>query len=264
MSLRTCSLSALLAWLALLLAAPSGSAHAEQEEFQLRPFTAVYEGRYGVLSGSLTLSLEHVAGDEWVLTSTLSPRGLARGLARLLGRRSLEERTRLRVTEDGILPLTYRRTDGISGPDRDASLLFLYAEGRLVGTDRDEEVDLPLEGGEALDRLSVQLQLMHDLTLGERREEYWIVDRAELREMDVIYVEGVHTVRAAGREFETLALDHRSRSSNRSTRLWCASEYQYLPVRIEQTRGGSVEWSGVLSEVRWGEPPAELAHEPRR
>ncbi|MCC5869849.1 MAG: DUF3108 domain-containing protein [Gammaproteobacteria bacterium] len=217
----------------------------------VRPFRATYRVSAGVLSGHLVLSLEHRTGQDWVLTSVAT----TRGVARIFRRGELVERTVLRFTEEGVIPMEYHRDDGISGPDRNAALIFSHTDGRVYGSDREHTVDLPLDGG-VIDRLSMQVRLMRDLTAGLRPEEYAVVDRGEIREMDIGYAD-VERIEAANRQFDTLRIDHQSRNSSRSTRLWVAKEYDYLPVRIEQKRHGNTEWLGSLQEVSWGEIPSE-------
>lgn len=224
----------------------TGGAEPMEEIFTLRPFRAVYRVSAGVLSGSLTLELEHRAGEDWVLTSVAT----TRGVARLFRRGDLVERSVLRFTPDGIKPMEYVRDDGISGPDRNATLRFSHEDGRVLGTDREYEVDLPING-EVIDRLSMQVRLMHDLTQGLRPDEYAVIDRGEIREMDIRYA-GDERIEIGEHAFDTLRLDHQSRNSSRSTRLWTSVEHEFLPVRIEQQRHGSTEWLGVLREVRWG------------
>ncbi len=220
---------------------------AEDDIFTLRPFRAVYRVSAGVLSGSLTLELEHRTGEDWVLTSVAT----TRGVARLFRRGELLERSVFRFTETGIKPMEYFRDDGISGPERNASLIFSHADGRVYGTDREHEVDLPMNG-EVIDRLAMQIRLMHDLTRGLRPDEYAVIDRGEIREMDISYA-GDERVEIGEHTFDTLRLDHQSRNSSRNTRLWTSVEHEFLPVRIEQQRRGSTEWLGVLQEVRWAE-----------
>ncbi len=216
----------------------------------LRPFRATYRVTAGVLSGNLVLSLEHRTGEDWVLTSVAT----TRGVARMFRRGELVERTVLRFTDDGVMPMEYHRDDGISGPERNAALIFSHADGRVFGSDREHTVDLPLEGG-VIDRLSMQVRLMRDLTAGLRPEEYAVVDRGEIREMDISYAD-IERIEAANTRLDTLQIDHQSRNSSRSTRLWVAKDFDYLPVRIEQKRHGSTEWLGTLQDISWGERPS--------
>jgi hypothetical protein len=226
------------------------------EILMLRPFRAVYRVSAGVLSGSLTLELEHVEGTQWQVTSVAT----TRGMARLFRRGDIIERSTLQFTANGVRPLEYTREDGISGADRDATLTFAHDDGRVRGSDREHAVDLPLNG-EVIDRLSMQVLLMRDLTDGLRPEEYQVIDRGEIREMDVSYADH-ERISVSNRSYETLRLDHQSRNSNRSTRLWTAVDHQFLPVRIEQKRKGSTEWQAELQEVQWGEPAANAAASP--
>ena len=221
------------------------------EVITLRPFRASYRVSAGVLSGNLVLELEHRTGEDWVLTSVAT----TRGVARIFRRGELVERTVLRFTDEGVMPMEYHRDDGISGPDRNAALIFSYADGRVFGSDREHTVDLPLDGG-VIDRLSMQVRLMRDLTAGLRPEEYAVVDRGEIREMDITYADS-ERIEAADQQLDTLRLDHQSRNSSRSTRLWVATEFNYLPVRIEQKRHGNTEWLATLQDVTWGDRPRE-------
>lgn len=215
----------------------------------LKPFRATYRVSYGVLSGELVLELEHRMGDEWMLTSTAT----TRGVARVFRRGELVERTLLRADDNGIRPMEYNREDGISGPDRNASLLFLYEDDRVIGSDREESVDLAMNG-DLSDRLSMQVRLMFDLLNGERPESYQVIDRAEIRRLSITYT-GDEQVRAAGSEYEALLIEHQSENSSRSTRLWLARDERFLPVRIEQLRRGSTKWTGELRDLTWGDAP---------
>lgn len=232
---RTTTTATLLA--ALLLG--SGNALAEAP---LQPFVAEYEVSASIARGTLTLRLEQQE-TAWVFTSSAQPTGLLR----LFKRGSLDERAELRWTEAGVDPLIYLRDDDISGPEKDATLHFVDKDDdshRIKGNDRDETLDLVADR-ETLDRLSMQLQLMYELKTEQRPAGFTVIDKGRPKEIEVTYGD-FETITVGEREIRALRLVHRSKNSSRSTVLWCAPEWDYLPVRIEQTKDGETNYRARL------------------
>jgi hypothetical protein len=225
-----------------LLAGLLLGAAAAQAEAPVSPFVAEYEVAASIARGTLTLTLEE-RETAWVFTSTAQPTGLLR----LFKRGSLDERAELRWTDGGVDPLIYLRDDDISGPEKDATLHFIdkSAEShRIQGNDRDKTLDLVADR-ETLDRLSMQLQLMYELKSDRRPTAFTVIDKGRQKEIEITYGQ-FETVTVGDREIEALRLVHRSKNSSRSTVLWCAPEWDYLPVRIEQTKDGETNYRARL------------------
>jgi hypothetical protein len=234
-----CALTLLL-WLTGVLAAQTSSGAAADDA--LKPFQASYAWSWhGATVAVSTLRLEHVAGDDWTYSSTSAPRGLGHLYPM---RPSL--RSRMRITEQGVLPLSFK-AEG-SGSDHDADVTFDWAAGRAAGVYEGVAVDLPLQPG-IQDDLSVQIAMMVELLRGRTPEHLSMLDRNSAREYRY-QREGAQTIDTALGRIDTVIYSSQHPGSPRVTRFWCAPTLGYLPMRVEQKRIDSVQWSMQIQSLK--------------
>ncbi|MBV8854351.1 MAG: DUF3108 domain-containing protein, partial [Sinobacteraceae bacterium] len=143
---------------------------------ELEPFEASYAWSWkGMTVAVSTVKLEKDQG-QWRYRSHSSPRGIGKVFAE----RPVMEST-LRVTPDGVQPISYRADDGTSSTKRDAQLDFDWEHGRVTGVYEDVPVNMPLQPG-IQDDLSIQIALMVELLRGHTPDRFQLVDKNQVRE----------------------------------------------------------------------------------
>ena len=211
----------------------------------LRPFEASYAWNWrGMTVAISTLKLEHRDGDTWVYSSKSEPRGLGR----LFSERPTQQSI-MRMTEDQrVQPLSYDAVAGTSATKRDAHVKFDWAQGRVTGVYEDVPVDLPLKPG-VQDDLSVQIAMLVQLQQGKTPENLSMIDKNTIR--DYRYRrEGEEKITTPIGQIDTVIYSSQHVGSPRVTRFWCAPAYGYLPMRVEQKRIDSVEWSMEIQSFK--------------
>jgi hypothetical protein len=209
----------------------------------LKPFEASYAWSWhGMTVAVSSVKLEQ-RGDTWVYASKSSPRGLGK----MFSERPVQKST-LRVTEKGVLPLSYEADDGTSSTKRDASVKFDWDHGRVTGVYEDTKVDLPLQPG-IEDDLSVQIALMVELLAGREPAQFQMIDKNTVREYRYTR-EAEESVSTPFGKIDTIVFRSQKTGSPRVTRLWCAPSRGYIPMRVEQKKDDDVQWTMQVQSVK--------------
>lgn len=203
------------------------------------PHAAEYHVKISVLSGRLDTHLS-ASGGYYAAVHRIEPTGLASVVAG----GSIEEMARFRLTDDGVIPQSYRSNDTLTNDKTQAEVEFDWDEHRLEGTVNDAAYAVALEGF-AHDRVSIQYQLMHDLLTGNPTDSYVLYDIDEFKTLEISRL-GTRTMTVPAGEFLAVGIQHRKQGSSRVTTLWCAEELGYLPVVIEQHRKGKLQLRASL------------------
>ena len=198
------------------------------------PFDATYAlSRNGIHLGANRLQLER-HGDAWRYASTITPDGLIS----LFVADTVEEESRWRLHEGAIRPLSYRYHRFGGKKERRVELSFDWRDGPTggqvindVGGDR---WSMAIPPG-TLDKLVYQVAIMLDLGRGEREMTYAIADGGRLKHYH-LKVTGEETLETPLGPLRTLRVERTKESSKKTTRLWCAPELRFLPVKIEQVK----------------------------
>lgn len=224
-------------WLWLIAALSAVSPASPASAAALTPFTASYSWSWhGAVIAVSTLKLEQREGDTWIYSSSSEPRGLGNLYPMRPKLRSV-----LRVTAQGVQPLNYHATDGTSANARGADVTFDWESGRARGIYEDVKVDLALKSG-VQDDLSIQIALLYALRQGRAPGDLSMIDRNTIR--DYSYQrEGTQTIDTKLGRIDTVIYASHHPGSPRITRFWCAPSRGYVPVRVEQKRIDSVEWT---------------------
>jgi hypothetical protein len=208
----------------------------------LEPFEAAYAWSWhGATVAISRLKLEHQVGDTWVYSSTSEPRGL--GYLYPL-RPAL--RSTLRIGAQGVQPLSFKADGG--GAEHNANVTFDWSAGRASGVYEGVTVDIPIKPG-IQDDLSVQIAMMVELLRGRTPEQLSVIDKNSTREYRY-QREGAQPIDTALGRIDTVIYSSQHPGSPRVTRFWCAPSMGYLPLRIEQKRVDSVEWTMDIRSVR--------------
>jgi hypothetical protein len=203
----------------------------------LTPFTASYSWSWhGAVIAVSTLKLEQRQGDTWIYSSSSEPRGLGNLYPMRPNLRSV-----LRVTDQGVQPLSYHATDGTSGNARGADVTFDWDARHASGVYEGVKVDLALKSG-VQDDLSIQIALLYALRQGRTPAGLSMIDKNSIRDYDY-QREGEQTIDTKLGRIDTVIYASRHPNSPRVTRFWCAPSKGYIPMRVEQKRIDSVEWT---------------------
>jgi hypothetical protein len=227
---------------AIALYASTTAAVVSAEE--LSPFEASYAWSWhGATVAVSTLRLERGKDDTWVYSSTSAPRGLG-----YLYPMRPKLRSTLRITDQGVQPLSFK-AEG-AGDSHNADVSFDWSAGRATGVYEGTAVDMPLRSG-LQDDLSVQIAMMVELLHSRTPEHLWMIDRNSAREYRYRR-EGAQTIDTALGRIDTIVYSSQHPGSPRVTRFWCAPSAGYLPMRVEQKRIDSVEWSMEIRSLKRG------------
>ena len=210
---------------------------------ELRPFEASYNWIWrGMGVASTTLKLEK-SGDTWTYTSKSEPRGIGRMLSQRPKTVSV-----LRVTADGLQPLSYQGDDGTSSTKRTIDVKYDWEKHRITGVYEQTPVDLPLTPG-VQDDSSVQVAMMVELLAGRTPERFSLLDKNSVREY-VYTREGEEKLQTELGPVQTVIYRSQRKNSPHVNRYWCAPERGYIPMRVEQKRGDEVQWAMEIQSLK--------------
>ncbi|MCC5856528.1 MAG: DUF3108 domain-containing protein [Ectothiorhodospiraceae bacterium] len=210
----------------------------------LPEFSAEYElRRDGLRAAQLTRSLSCEDGDCRFLSE-----GRTVGLADLLLRGRIEEWTRFRLEEGRIVPAEYYyRQRARGGNDAYARLFFRPDTGR-VSSRGDARWETHVDG-ETMDELLSQLRLMLAVRAGETEMEFSVVESDGDLDSYSFQVVGQELVETPAGRFEAIKVERVGGSSRRSTRMWFAVEYDYIPLVVEHERVGRETYRAALVDL---------------
>lgn len=209
---------------------------------ELKPFEASYAWLWhGMTVAVSTVKLEH-QGDTWVYSSRSSPRGLGK----MFSQRPVQKSV-MKVTANGVQPLSYDADDGTSSTKRDAHVKFDWDNGRVTGVYEDVKVDMPLHP-DIQDDSSVQIALMVELLTGREPQKFQMLDKNTVREY------GYHREREEPLDtpvgkMDTIVYGAQKIGSPRVTSFWCAPARGFIPMRVEQKKGDDVQWTMQLQSL---------------
>ena len=194
-----------------------------------KPFTARYELLLNQIPvGSQKLALEQTqSSNHYLLSTSLRPNRLAK-LFHNNTRKELSEFS----WENYILSHHYQLERDDKKDKLYAELMFDWPNERVINDVAGERWQMKIPQG-TLDKLNVQIALMHDLANGKKNMRYDIADGGKLKSW-LFEVVAEQTIRTAGKSFKTLKVKRIREDKDRTTYLWCAPELNYLPVQIKQ------------------------------
>ncbi|MBA1147042.1 DUF3108 domain-containing protein [Ectothiorhodospiraceae bacterium WFHF3C12] len=229
-------------WLSILLLL-SASAGARAGDIP-PPFTAVYNVQRGLFTVAQTrVAFSRPSDGHYRYRS----RSEASGLAALFRDAEVHERSEGLIVERGLRPLryTYRRTGDEA---RAGELRFYWEDGQVVNDVGGHPWRLDIPPG-TRDRVVGSLQLMHDLSAGERELSYHVADGGRLRTYH-FRVDGRERLDTGLGELQTLRVVRTDADGDGRTVLWCAPSLHYLAVRIEHSDPEEGDYVMTLKELK--------------
>ena len=210
---------------------------------ELKPFQASYTWIWhGLTVAQSSLQLSH-AEDKWIYRAKSEPRGIGK----MMSERPVQESI-MRVTAEGVFPLSYKADDGTSSTKRDADVKFDWDAKQASGVYEDAKVDMAISPG-IQDDLSIQVALMAGLLKGTTPASFSLISGNSVREYRYIRENEVTLATAIG-NIPTIVYRSEKIGSPRVTRFWCAPSLGYIPVKVEQKRKDDVEWSMLVESVK--------------
>lgn len=171
----------------------------------------------------------------------------ATGIAKLLLHRPIVEITEFRVDDGVIRPLTYHYDDGKDG-DGNLEIMFDWQTGIGTVESTDETTEFEL-GDDVLDRGSMQVAVIRDVSLGTVPGPYRLADEGDIHTYEFT-PQGVDMADIPLGEFETVRYDQTLRTSFRDKlAIWFAPALEHLPVVIEVRKDDKMRFNLTLESV---------------
>jgi hypothetical protein len=226
----------------LLLGAALLGARATSAD-ELKPFEATYTWIWnGMAVASTTVKLEKNGDDTWTYTSRSEPRGIGK----LMPQRPRTVSV-LRVTAQGVQPLSYKGDDGTSSNKRSIDIKYDWQTHRVTGVYEQTQVDLPLTP-DVQDDSSVQVALMASLLRGQTPDHFSVLDKNSVREYRYAR-EGEETIKTPFGDVKAAIYSSRRANSPRVNRYWCAPDRGFIPLRVQQNKDKDVEWAMEIQSL---------------
>ncbi len=188
---------------------------------ELKPSTATYQTRQGMMSATGTRTLEQLESGQWQLTS--------RAKLMML---ELVEQSRFELKQGQVQPLRY---DYINPFSKKRSRTLQFDWSNLQVTETRGKQTFALEPS-TLDRLSIQIQSQLDLCSAPddfTQRTYAVADRRSIKNY-VLEKVGEATLDTAVGKLQTIELKrYREGEPADATRIWVAPAWGCLLVRLE-------------------------------
>lgn len=239
----------LAALVSALVPALAGSSSARADEaYTLGPYSARYAiYRNGKLTGKMEVSLER-HGERWIIRSEGSG---THGLARILAARDIED-VDGRMLDGRFRPDRYHRHTRVAGMDDRWTADFDWDE-RAVSVVHDRQDPVVMQMGEpgigdALDPLSLKLELRHRLSGEDPQLQFQMVEEDAVDEQNFQVLPGEWMETSLGC-LRTVPVEKIRHNSKRYTRAWHAPELEFIEVRLEHGKTGGNHLEMRITEL---------------
>jgi hypothetical protein len=233
-----------LAWIFAIVAAAPVTAGFAIEAGEVAEYSAEYEVRYkGRRVARAEFSVAAEGNGQFLFKSSTR----ARGIWRLASPNEAIELSRLAVMDGRIAPSSFNYEDGSRKGEDNYSLEFEPSAGVVRITGPGGATSVPYQTG-LLDRGSLQVALMFELASCRLPGPMRYVDDGSVREYRYERLEDLPADTGIG-TLDSVRFSQSREGSSRTTILWLAPELAYLPVVIEQIRGGEIETVFILDSL---------------
>ena len=159
-----------------------------------------------------------------------------------------EEIAKFKVTDSSVTPSRYEYKNKFS-KKRNSRLIFHPQTNSVVDALHSDSI-LKLPEG-ALDKLSFQLQLRHDVAmLGDKflQSEYHLVDRTKFKTYTVKNL-GEEIIDTPAGRFNAIKLQQKRVDKDKHTLIWLAKELDYFVLRVERVENGESDFKIELKSL---------------
>jgi hypothetical protein len=225
-----------------LVPALAASELAALEEAVLVPFESRYElSIKGIPQGETRMRLEPDQPGTYLYHSLTQPKSVAAWFRD----ETVREQSRFELVAKTLRPLDFQYQRSSDRADRSVTIRFDWGKNRVLNSVEGDNWSMPVPVG-TLDKILVNLALMLDLQHGLTHVEYPVADGGILKTYRFDVIDNTRIDTPAG-TFDTVVVT-RSREDKQSTRLWCAPELGYLPVRVERRLSDDMYYTSELKD----------------
>jgi len=202
-------------------------------EGELRPFVAEYHlTGGGIRIATVRMTLRRGPNNTYVYRSATEPSGLVA----LFRSDRIVETSIWRLTGENIVAMEYRyRRSG--SEERRVSVSFDHEASRVTTLTNGQPWSMDVPPG-TLDKLLANLAFMLDLRQGKGGLRYPVADGGHLKEYQYTR-EGEERLETALGPLETVRYRRAKVGKRPKTKLWCAPELGWFPVRVERRDDGA-------------------------
>ena len=212
------------------------------EDLPITEFEATYKANVKLVNGTVKISFRQQAEGKYRFVYHVQLGWFWESLIR----GKLTETTTVEFDQGRPVPLEYRLTNTMGSNPRNGRYRFDWPEGRLVGTYKDKDIDIPIQPG-VVDRSLLMLQLMWDLKNDNLRSEYLVFDRDEIEAVSVEKTGEEFVTLESEFKYDTVVITHTSADESDVTFLWLVPEFGFVPVKVEQYADGDEVFHAELS-----------------
>ena len=215
-------------------------------EEAIKTYHAMYQVEIrGKIIGTSELSVQSRPGEN---TYRFTSKTVARGMLRLLQLNPILEHTDFIYEKNRIRPTEFW-TQNTNGEEKnDLHVVFNWDRGIATTIDGKTTSVVEIQDN-ALNRGSMQVAMMQDLSRGVEPGPYVLVDGDSLKTYRYTY-EGETTQETPLGAITTREYTQQRDNSTRQTSIWLAPKLSYLPVRMEQKRGSKTRTIFTLQDVK--------------
>ena len=215
-----------------IMAAPTAGAQTAAGDAALAPFSAHYQADWKTINvgtSDLELKPDGEPG-HYLYTWTITARGIFR-----LYRSEVTQKSWLSIVDDHVRPEKYRAEDGTSSVKLD----FDWNGGRVRGTSEKKAVDFALKEG-TQDVMSIQVEVMLDLSNGDLPKTFHIIDKDKLKEF-MYSQEGTANIKTALGELDTVIVA--SRRTETIAFCECGLRHPWDSCRFRRSEPATANWN---------------------
>lgn len=155
-----------------------------------------------------------------------------------------------------VIPQEYSYRRSLIGIKRAEKQVFDWPNLQLEYTKKDQTTTSPLQVG-SLDIITHKLQLRRDIKAGKEIFSYPVISRGKLKQYayEIVAREVLET--AIG-PLNTVLVQRIREDQKRTTKIWLASDWDYLAVRLEQIENGESHEMTIINGQVDNQPVAPL------
>lgn len=174
----------------------------------------------------------------------------------------IDERALFSISENQqIVPLEYSYERSLLGKKRIEKQVFDWPNQELRYSKKNKVTSLPLQSG-YLDIVTQKLQLRLDLQSGKETLSYPVISRGKLKQYDFKIIASEVLETAIG-PLNTVLVQRVREDNQRQTKIWLATDWDYLAVRLEQVEDGDSNEMNIINGEVNNQPvqPLKIATE---
>lgn len=153
------------------------------------------------------------------------------GLISIFRKDRIVETSNWQLQNQKLIPVEYYYSHSGGKKDRLVNISFDWENKRITNSIDGSSWKMPTSPN-VMDKLLYQLALMYDLQAGRIPLHYTVADGGKTKTYN-FEILGEELLETPLGEFQTLKLERHKPNSKRKSILWCATQLEYLPVKVE-------------------------------